>query len=512
MIILALLPIISLLICLIGFKLSVVKAGSISLSIAFVVALGFFGLDVFGLVVAVGKAWSLALFVSLIVWCAIFLYHLANGFKAIEVINKNIVVYIEDKFVQFLFLSWLFTGLLQGMAGFGVPIVIITPILIALGFDKVKSLTAALLGHSWAVTFGSMGAAYFIIQMITGIPLEDLGVPVWMFNTIAHILTGIGVCWLYDGIKGIKKGLPYILPTSAVMATVQYFTIVFGMYSLATLNTALFGLATMFALYKLRAKSKPHNGVYAGSLTLWQSVLPYIVILGLSLGFQFLPDILKNISLSFRFPGAETALGHIVQPETGYAKIRLFGHPAVILLCAAVVAVITYRRAHIWNTSIFQTAVKKTVKKCVPATFALLVMSSMSLIMMDSGMMYRLAKTTADLMGNLYPIAAPFIGILASFLTGNNTNANVMFGGFQYTIAQELNVSGAVMSAAQSISGAVGVAIGPTLVLMGAIAAKLTGKESLILKKLIFIVLIIALIMGIMNYILLSVLQYGVTT
>ena len=509
MTVLSILPIVSLLLCLIVIKFSVARSGAISLAIALFIALVFFGIGPFGLSVAVGKALSLALFVSLIVWCALLLYHLVDDFKAIDVINKNIVIFIEDKFVEFILLSWLFSGLLQGMAGFGVPVVIITPILIALGFDKVKSLAAALLGHSWAVTFGSMGAAFFIIQMITGIPQEDLGIPMWIFNTSAHLLTGIGVCWLYDGFKGIKKGLPYILPVSLVMAVVQYFTIYFEMYSLATLNTALAGLAAMYGLYKLRAKTKSTGGLYAGSLTLWQSVLPYAVIFGLSLIFQFLPQTLRDISLSFRFQGFETALGHVVQPETNYSRIRLFGHPAAILACASLVAVILYKKAGVWDTEIFRGALKKTVKKGIPATLALLALGNMSLIMMDSGMTHLLAYNVADFTGRFYPLAAPFFGVLASFLTGNNTNSNVLFGSFQYTIAARLGVSGAVMSSVQSISGAVGVSIGPTLVLMGALAGKLIGQESLIYKKLLVIVLLIALAMGIINFILLEVLKFG---
>ena len=504
--VLSIVPIAGLLVCLIVIKLPVAKSGAISLAAAAIIAIFFFGLPAFGLAVAVGKALSLALFVSLIVWGALLLYHLVDDFKAVDVINRNIVILIEDKFVQFLLLSWLFSAFIQGMAGFGVPIVITAPILIALGFDKVKSLAAVLLGHSWAVTFGSMGAAFFIIQMITGIPPEDLGPPMWIFNTSAHFLTGLGVCWLYGGAKGIKKGLAYVLPVSAIMAAVQYVTIYFGIYPLATLNTALAGLAAMFALYRLRAKTSTRSKsvLYAGSLNLWQSVLPYAFIVALSLLFQFIPaGIRDDISLSFRFPGFETALGYIAEPVTGYSSIRLFGHPAVTLICASAVAVIIYRRAGIWDTGVFRGAIRKTVKKGIPATIALLALGNMSLIMMDSGMTHLLAYNVADLTGSLYPLAAPFFGVLASFLTGNNTNSNVLFGSFQHTIAVELGVSGAVMSAVQSISASVGVSIGPTLVLMGALATKQEGRESLIYKKLIALVLLIALAMGIINYILL---------
>jgi lactate permease len=322
------------------------------------------------------------------------------------------------------------------------------------------------------------------------------------------LLTGIGVCWLYDGIKGIKKGLSYILPVSAVMTVVQFFTIFFGMYSLATLNTALVGLTVMFILYKLRSRDKVESGFYKDKLTLLQSSFPYALILILLLSFQLVPPVVRdNVAISFNFPGTETTLEHphVVDEELSYNRIRLFVHPFFVLVIAAITACIIYKRAGIWDSLLFRGVVTKTIKKGIPATLALLALGNMSLVMMDSGMTNRLAYDIADLTGRIYPLFSPFFGVLGSFLTGNNTNSNVLFGVFQYAIADRLNVSTAMMAASQSISGAVGCAIGPTLVLMGAIASKQVGQESVILKKLIPLVLLIALVMGIINFIILEV-------
>jgi len=129
-------------------------------------------------------------------------------------------------------------------------------------------------------------------------------------------------------------------------------------------------------------------------------------------------------------------------------------------------------------------------------------LGNMSLIMMDSGMTLLLARQTANLAGDIYPLFAPFIGVLGSFLTGNNTNANVLFGVFQNSIAYELSVSNAVMASVQSMMAGVAVSIGPTLILMGALASNQKGVESTILKKLLPIVLLIALVMGIVNMLL----------
>jgi lactate permease len=512
---LAALPIITLLICLIVLKLTVTRSGGIALGLALAIAAGFFGITGFGLLTASGKALWLALFVSLIVWFALFLYHLVSDFGAIEVINRNIAAFVRDKFVSFVLLAWLFTGFLQGIAGFGIPPVIVTPILIALGFNPVKSLAAAILGHSWAITFGSMGAAFFVIHGIIPdvVTQGELAFPMWIFNTVTILGTGIGVCFIYDGFKGLRKGLLYVLPVTAVMSLVQFFIVTFfGMYSLGTIITAITGVISMYLLYRLRFRknqAKPESPAEEGKLTLLQSVLPYLLILLLLLSFQFIPKSIRDsAAVSLSFPQTATTIEpqHIASAEENFNPIRIFVHPAMVLLIAAGAACIIYKRAGIWDSAVFGGAVKKTVKKGFPATLALLAFGHMSLIMTDSGMIPLLAKSAADATGRFYPMMSPYIGVLGSFLTGNNTNSNVMFGMFQYTAANELGLSGAVMSAAQSISGSLGCSIASTLVFMAALATKQPENVPVILKRLIPIVLVVAGVMGAVNFVVLQIL------
>jgi len=63
-------------------------------------------------------------------------------------------------------------------------------------------------------------------------------------------------------------------------------------------------------------------------------------------------------------------------------------------------------------------------------------------------------------------------------------------------------------SVARAGAVSLAIALGPTLILMGTIATKQEGQESLVYKKLVAIVLLVALIMGIINYILLEILRY----
>jgi lactate permease len=519
---LAVIPIAVLLLCLVVFKTSMSKSGFISLGLALVIGIGFFGLTAQGILIASGKGSWLAVVVGLIIWCALFLYHLVSDFGAIDVINKNITLLVKDKFVVFLLLAWLFTGMLQGIAGFGIPTVIVAPILISLGVNPVKALTAALLGHSWAVTFGSMGAAFVVIQNITNLPPETLGIPMWVFNTVTMLLTGIGVSFISgdgfkDGLKSILKGLPYVLPVAVTMSTVQHFLMRFAMYTLGTLVPALSGLAVMFIFYGIRNKivnkGKPKEKItlYRGKLTLLQAVFPYALIMILLLSFQFLipREVRGKAELAFDFPAVSTTLDppHEVRAENGYTPIRLFAHPFPVLLIASGAACLIYRKAGVFDKKVFKNVVKMTVRKGVPATIALVAFGNLSLIMMDSGMMMQLALSVASATGNIYPFFAPSIGVLATFMTGNNTNSNVMFGEFQRAVAENLGFGQdgqGVMAAAQSIAGGLGCAVGSTIVYLGALATKQTDKISVVLKRIIPWMLIIAGAMGIVNYIFLN--------
>jgi lactate permease len=92
----------------------------------------------------------------------------------------------------------------------------------------------------------------------------------------------------------------------------------------------------------------------------------------------------------------------------------------------------------------------------------------MALIMTDSGMTNYLARGVAETFGGLYPLVSPFIGALGTFITGSNTNSNVMFGMMQYETAAALGKSAVLIAASQSVGASVSVSISPSTIMTGA--------------------------------------------
>ena len=116
--------------------------------------------------------------------------------------------------------------------------------------------------------------------------------------------------------------------------------------------------------------------------------------------------------------------------------------------------------------SLFQitSTIKESSKTMISAGFVLIFTVPMVRIMINSGvnsndffsMPLSMANGVSSLMGNIYPFFAPTVGGIGAFLAGSNTVSNLMLSQFQFETANLLQISGALMVAAQSVGAAAG--------------------------------------------------------
>jgi lactate permease len=107
-----------------------------------------------------------------------------------------------------------------------------------------------------------------------------------------------------------------------------------------------------------------------------------------------------------------------------------------------------------------------------------------------------LAREALAVTGPVFPALAPYLGILGSFITGSNTNSNVMFGPLQVQTAQTLAVSAVIIAAAQSIGGSIGAGVSPDKAVLGAAVTGLVGRESEITRRALPYCLLIGVLIG----------------
>jgi lactate permease len=102
----------------------------------------------------------------------------------------------------------------------------------------------------------------------------------------------------------------------------------------------------------------------------------------------------------------------------------------------------------------------------VKPTIGVYTLVAMALTMEHAGMTQLLAEVLSRT-GVLFPFLSPFIGALGAFMTGSNTNSNVVFSQLQQQTALVLALSIPLILAAQTTGGAIGSLFAPAKVIVG---------------------------------------------
>lgn len=133
---------------------------------------------------------------------------------------------------------------------------------------------------------------------------------------------------------------------------------------------------------------------------------------------------------------------------------------------------------------------------------ALVAVLAMSRLMVHGGMIEALAAAATRGAGPTWPLLAPLVGVLGTFVTGSATASNLLFTDFQSAAASQTGLSVTRALGAQGFGAAAGNMIAPMNVLAGAATVGLVGREGEILRRTIGLCLVYALAGGVLTWLL----------
>ena len=120
------------------------KAAPIGLAIGAVAAVTVFRTPLGDLATSVGVGLWDALFVLLVVWPAMLLYHVSSASGALDALRDGILRFSRNQLFLVMAFGWVFASFLQGVAGFGVPVAVVAPLLVTLGVKPVAAVVISL--------------------------------------------------------------------------------------------------------------------------------------------------------------------------------------------------------------------------------------------------------------------------------------------------------------------------------------------------------------------------------
>lgn len=141
---------------------------------------------------------------------------------------------------------------------------------------------------------------------------------------------------------------------------------------------------------------------------------------------------------------------------------------------------------------------KKTLINMSKTVFTILSVMGTAKLMGYSGMISDIAAMFVSMTGSFYPLVAPLIGGIGTFVTGSGTSASVLFGGLQAETAETLGISAVWLSSANTVGACIGKMISPQSIAIAVGAIDAPGTESSILKTAVRYCLLFLCIAGIL--------------
>ncbi len=488
--IVAALPIVAVLGLMLGAGWPALRAGTVGLVLAIGIALVAFPFEpveagiAMGIVGALAEAAFTTAAILWIVLPALAIYDLQNATAAVGAIRSGLAGLSKDPRLTALAVAWFFSLLLEGAAGFGTSAALAAPFLVALGMRPLTAVVAAMVGHLVGVTFGAVGTP--VVPMVDASGLDPLDVSSsiavqaaligWTVAVIVVFLVRraypdehpqpVGLAWLLGVSIAVAFFVPYVLLALFVGP------------ELPTLAGAIGGGAAYVLVLRRRQRSSPaETSVTTAAndpepaMTMARALSPYLFLVAIVLVTRLVTPVrdgLESVELSWTLADGTFA-----------GSFAPLFHPGTVLVVALGAGALTQRATRAQVAA----AITTSARTIVPVAGALLAMLGLARVMVHAGMVDAIAVAAADSVGSAWPLLAPAVGALGTFVTGSATASNALFSELQIVTATEIDGSVETVLGAQGFGAALGNAIAPHNVVAAAAIVGLGGRESEILRR-----------------------------
>lgn len=495
--ILAIVPVLLLIVLMAFFKMPGDRSSVISLIVTMLIALfGFhFAIDdlacsfLYGALKAVSP-------ILIIIVMAIFSYNVLLKTRKMEIIKQQFTSISTDKSIQVLLLTWASVELLEAKGRFRDSRSYPMPaILISLGFKPVFSAVVSLIANSVATAFGAIGTPVLVLAKETSLDVQNLSTNVVLQLSVLMFLIPLVLLFLTDPkLKSLPKNLFLALLVGGVSLTSQYMAARYmGAESPAIIGSIL-SIIVIVIYGKLtapkeeRARKNPLRT--KDILNAWSIYL--LILLLIILTSPLFPGLRHTLENNW-----VTRISLPVGDSTLNYTISWLTHAGVLLFIG------TFIGGLIQGAGVKEmfTVLWHTVKQLKKTFITVICLVGLSTIMDTAGMIAVIATALATATGSLYPLFAPVIGCLGTFITGSDTSSNILFGKLQASVAGHINVSPDWLSAANTVGATGGKIISPQSIAIATSASNQQGKEGEILKAAIPYALAYVVITGVIVFI-----------
>ena len=412
--------------------------------------------------------------------------------------------------IQILMIS---LGLGLFLVGIGAtPVSMLPPVMLALGFSPLVAVALPSIGYDPLTTFALLGVPVDVFQVYyrdaTGVAISasEAGSAFAIFMPVITVGIAISMLWIAGGRKLLfnREGLVLAL-ISGVTAGVAAIICNLDFIGLTRLTNVVAGALVIFVIFaytRIRGRKLIDRGQLSSederiesSISLRRASIPWVILVVLSLITTLIEPIKIFLShdLDFVITFGKYLRGD--QVVSYLVSTKYLWQAYTLMLIATIISIPFLTR----DKQVLKKTLKIFSKRAPRPVLAAAIFFAMAEVMNFSGfvtnaigimvppsdpfnnMIFLLATVTAGL-GLLYPILAPFLGLLAGFISGSETSAIAMFTKYHVEASTAVGASALVVSASNGIGGGLASVLSPAKIQNAAAVIDEIGIEGQVIR------------------------------
>ena len=515
-VVLAALPILTLLLLLGVFRRPAWIAGLCGLGVTFLLATLAYHMPLRMALSAAGLGIAFGLFpITWLIFWAIALFRVTVETGQFEIIKDSIGRLTPDPRLQALLIAFAFGAFLEGAAGFGTPVAIAASMLIGLGFSPFSASAICLLTNTAPVAFGSIGIPIITLAGITGLSLDKLSGAIGMICTPVALIIPTYLIVAVGGFGATSGIWVPMLVAGSVFGAMQLFVSIYVGPQLTDILAAITAIVALVMVLRLRRGrvmaaghaalmierfarmgSTPASRKAAGvevELSMEERSIPsypvgkvlyawmpygLLVACVILSGWRPLQRIFERATISLHWPLLHDVVYRvppIVAKASPYHAVFAFNYmatPGTACMIATLLSAACLRM----SPARFGRVLLAVVKQLLLPTATVSSVLAVAFVMNYCGATATLGLAFAAT-GRLFPFFSALLGWMGVFLTGSDTSSNALFGNLQVVTAQRLGFDPVLMAAANSSGGVMGKMISLQTIAIAAAATGLNAAE-----------------------------------
>ena len=394
---------------------------------------------------------------------------------------------IKGNFNKALLVGAGFGNFFEGAGVIAEPVV--APMLYSSGVSPTGSAILSILGYAGLMHLALAGVIVTVLANVTSLPVQELATWLAILSLPATLFLYTTIPLFIGEPRNTLKHLPLGCAVALVITASAYLAVRWAGFPISSMLGGAAGILFLFVVFRTIPRFSRESV---------KDTAPFLFIFICLFIVNMVPSVKQLFAKELAFAIRVIPLHPITFRPLANAYLYLFGAFLLSyhLFSEEGATVAQYLRAGL------QKALKPLLSMAIFGAVGSIIAFSglkgdLSAIVPAQNMAHYLAQGLIRSTGRYYPVFAPLLGWMGTFLTGYGVASIMLFGKLQLATAKMLGVSQTLLASSLTVGASIGSISSPFKIAIASPLCNAQGKEGEILRLSIPVGMVVSLLVGI---------------